>query len=124
VLHAFDSVPDEFQSWIYDAEGQYRPQVGRVLFTAEVVRKAGRGYREFRRQLGNYSNGYNSVMHQEINSWITALLAETGDTGNREEARELRNECTKVCKFLWQLTKQQTCNSDHTVASETAASTA
>lgn len=44
---------------------KYRTQAGRILMVAEQVRKAGRGYREFRRQLGNYAQGYGSMARSE-----------------------------------------------------------
>ena len=100
-----DYVPDEFELWIYDAEGDYRPQVVLVLAEAEKVRKAGSGYREFRRRLGNYANGKKGVMKDQTNLWIGAILADSPSTPER--ILELRNECVKVCKFLWELTKQQ-----------------
>jgi hypothetical protein len=104
-------VPDEFELWIYDGEGNYRPQVVLVLAEAEKVRKAGKGYREFRRRLGNYANGRKGAMKDQTNLWIGAILADS--TSTPERIRELRNECVNVCKFLWELTKPQVCDSVH-----------
>ena len=89
-LHRAD-VYSEFQSWVYDSTGKYRKQIGRILFVAEAVRKAGRGYREFRKQLGNYENGV-GIMRSEINSWCGTLKP------------EIQHEGVKVAKYLWQLT--------------------
>ncbi len=89
-LHS-DDVDSEFQSWVYDSTGKYRKQIGRILFVAEAVRKAGRGYREFRKQVGNYENGF-GIMRSEINSWCGTLIP------------EIQHEGVKVAKYLWQLT--------------------
>src|SRR3974377_730412 len=70
-----DDVYSEFQSWVYDSTGNYRKQIGRILFFADAVRKARRGYREFRKQLGNYENGF-GIMRSEINSWCGTLKPE------------------------------------------------
>ena len=86
-----DDVYSEFQSWVYDSTGNYRKQIGRILFVAEAVRKAGRGYREFRKQLGNYENGF-GIMRCEINSWCGTLKP------------EIQHEGVKVAQYLWQLT--------------------
>jgi hypothetical protein len=64
------AIPPEFVDWVCDSTGHYRKQVGRILYAAERVRKAGRGYREFRRQLGNYGNGYHRIMRSEVNWWL------------------------------------------------------
>jgi hypothetical protein len=98
-------VPDDFQFWIYDGEGNYRPQVVLVLAEAEKVRKVGSGYREFRRRVGNYANAEKGVMKDQTNLWIGAILADSPSTPER--ILELRNECVKVCKFLWKISKQQ-----------------
>jgi len=103
-----DDVPDDFQLWIYDGEGNYRAQVVLVLAEAEKVRKAGRGYREFRRRVGNYANAEKGVMKDQTNLWIGAILADSPSTPER--ILELRNECVKVCKCLWELSKQQCVN--------------
>src|SRR5437763_6662147 len=81
-------VPPEFDSWIYDSTGNYRPQVGRILFVAEEVRKAGRGYREFWGQLGNHENSRECIMRSEIRTWTELDL----------------NEGVKAAQYLWQLT--------------------
>jgi hypothetical protein len=68
-------------------------QVGRILYVAEEVRKAGGGYREFRRRLGNYGNGFKGIMRSEINNWVHDLEG-------------TQNEGVKVAQYLWTLTQR------------------
>ena len=127
---AVSIVPEFFQPWIYDSQGKYRTQVGRILFVAEQVRKDGRGYREFRRQLGNYGNGLGRIMRSEINWWWTRprLLAKMKSIGLKAEKksvtkngqtvsvrtwpqnelslkRETMNGGVKAAQYLWRLTE-------------------
>lgn len=61
-----NSIPEQFRPLMYGSNRAYRKQIGRILYTAEMVRKAKRGYDEFRRQIGDYGNGYGSIMHSEV----------------------------------------------------------
>jgi len=94
----------------------YRKQIGRILAVAQEVRKAGRGYREFRRQLGNYGNGYASMPRSEFYHWWARMI--TNARLDRHVAKMLANitpeqrlvhrqvlkESTKAAKWLWSLT--------------------
>lgn len=123
------TVPVEYQSWIYDSGGKYRAQIGRILYTAEAVRKSGAGYREFRRQLGNYGNGFGRIMRSEVNWWWTrprliAKMKEEGIKPAKKTAtkngqsvsirtwpeselalrRKIMKDGVRVAKYLWNLT--------------------
>jgi hypothetical protein len=91
-------VPPEFEPWIYDSTGSYHAQVGRVLYAAEEVRKAGRGYREVRRQLGNYENGRKGIMRNEIREWWMAVRTLPGHEG------ATMNDSVKAAQYLWRVT--------------------
>jgi len=122
-------VPSEFHDFIYGSDGKYRKSIGRMLYVAEEVRNAARGKREFRRLLGNYSNGYGSIMRSEYYHWWIKSIVETkmkargiklektsvtikGKEEFRrlwtEEALALRREvmvqAQKVAEYLWRLT--------------------
>jgi len=133
-------VPEQYQECIYGSGGKYRAQVGRILFVAEEVRKENLGYREFRRQLGNYDQGFGSIMRSEVNWWwnrsrlraamkAQGLKAETkAGTKNGESIRIrtwpeperlLRREVAKkgvnAAKFLWQVTASPTASRSNKV---------
>lgn len=109
------SIPDEFKELIF-AGKKYRKQVGRILAVAVEVRKANRGYREFRRQLGNYGNGYASMPRSEFYHWWTRMVTNarlgrhvakalnvlTDD--QRKVHRQVLKDATAVAKYLWRLT--------------------
>ena len=108
------SIPDEFKELIF-AGKKYRKQIGRILAVAVEVRKVNRGYREFRRQLGNYGNGYASMPRSEFYHWWTrmvtnarlgrhvlkTLTALTDD--QRKVHRQVLKDATAVAKYLWGL---------------------
>ena len=123
-------VPEEYKTWIYGTGGKYRAQIGRIFYTAEAVRRAGGGYREFRRQLGNYGNGYGRIMRSEINWWWTrprlnAKMKELGIKPVKKSAmkngkevsirtwpanevairQKVMAEGVRVAKFLWHQTE-------------------
>ena len=92
-------VPPEFQPWIYDSTGNYKVHALFVRDVAEEVRKAGRGYREFRRQLGNYEKGRNGIMRNEIEDWWMSVRTLPG------HERATLNECVKAAQYLWRVTE-------------------
>jgi hypothetical protein len=127
------NIPSEFQEFIFSGK-KYRKQVGRILLAAAKVRKAGRGYREFRRVLGNYSNGFGSILRSEFYWWwvrtvlnarlkkasIKKTYFERADekTGKNMKIRrwseqeiELRKQtmkdATKAAQFLWSATRNE-----------------
>ena len=129
-------VPSEYHDFIFSTNKQYRKQVGRILMAAEAVRKAGHGYREFRRVLGNYANGYKQILRSEYYYWwlrcvCNARLKRDGikrkkilidrinpKTGMQIEIRQwteeekqmrlrVRHEGQKVAQYLWHLTKKE-----------------
>lgn len=128
-------IPGEFSSILIEKKTkkgrQYRASVGRILLVASAVRKQGRGYREFRRQVGNYGNGYESMARSEHNWHLTIYevrrkLKEAGitpetttrvdeKTGGKMKVRTWPNEelevkravqkrVVKAAQFLWRQT--------------------
>jgi hypothetical protein len=130
--NALVPIPEQFVPWVYGANKKYRAPVGKILYLAEQTRNAGRGYREFRRQLGNYGNGFPRIMRSEMNWWLSRirLIAEmkarkwkpdtkpTGKIGNdgkevrvrtwpEREAnlrRKVMKDGVKFAQYLWHLT--------------------
>jgi hypothetical protein len=105
----------EFQELIFSGK-KYRKQIGRVLVVALETRQAGRGFREFRRQLGNYGNGYGSMPRSEFYHWWTRTVTNSRLERNvakglkdltlsqRIVHRQVLREATRCAKFLWRLT--------------------
>jgi len=95
----------------------FRKQVGRVLLVAVEVRRQGRGFREFRRQLGNYGNGYHSMPRSEFYHWWTRMITNARLGRHVAKAlnsltpkqrlvhRQVLREADKVAKFLWKITE-------------------
>lgn len=133
-------MPTQFHELIYDAAGlklktpRYEPrnQIGRLLIVAENVREANRGFRMFRRQVGDYGQGYGSMSRSEFYWWIVriitnsrlkkvGLIKEVKDSHidpKTKESKKVRiwsleedkikrqamKEAHKMLKFLWKLT--------------------
>lgn len=87
---------------------KYRMQIGRIIAVALEVQKANRGFREFRRQLGNYSNGYRSMPRSEFYHWlvgpITLKAVRKGEDQNIARKRVMRM-ADKLIKYLWKISK-------------------
>lgn len=108
-------IPSEYKLYIYSGKN-YRKQVGRFLALAEIVRQHGRGYREFRRQIGNYSNGYGSMPRSEFYHWWTRMVTNARLDRHVAKAlnqltdeqklihRQVLKEATIVARWLWRLT--------------------
>jgi hypothetical protein len=124
-------IPELFVPFIRDSVNKIRPQVGRILLAAQLVKQQGRGYREFRRIVGNYSNGYGSMLRSEFYWWwvrtvLNARLKKAGvvketksvgtnkKTGEetfvrawtpkeQEMKKQAMQDATKAAKFLWHL---------------------
>ncbi|VVB50889.1 Uncharacterised protein [uncultured archaeon] len=132
-------IPREFSSILVEKEFKkkrgrvYRSSVGRILLVAKAVRDAGRGYREFRRQLGNYGNGYKSMARSEHNWHLTIYevrraLKKAGITKTTKAVKDpktgieisvrvwtdeelhIKSQVQKTvvaaAKFLWQVSKE------------------
>lgn len=124
------NVPEEFKQFIFSGK-EYRKQVGRILAVAQEVRRAKRGYREFRRQLGNYGNGYASMPRSEYYWWwvrvvLNARLKALGiekkytkiqdaASGKEEKLRkwtakelelktQIMRQAVKAAQYLWRAT--------------------
>ncbi len=89
------TIPVEFRDFIFTGK-KFRKQIGRILIAAQAVKKAGRGYREFRRIIGNYSNGYASILRSEYYWWWirTVLNARLKLTDIKKKYSERVNEKT------------------------------
>lgn len=125
-------VPETVKEFIFSGK-KYRNPVGRLLTVAQAVRAAGAGYREFRRQVGNYGNGYGSMPRSEFYWWWvrTVLNARLKAVGITKKYKEILNaatskpmkirkwsekeltmrkqtlkDATKAAQYLWQLTKE------------------
>jgi len=103
---------------------KYRAQVGRFVATALEVRKAGKGFREFRRQIGNYAQGYGRMTRSEFYWWWTRTITKTrlkrlGEIVKKNDKKTWWNRMTikqqqihrqvlkvadKVLKYIWQCT--------------------
>lgn len=120
----------QFKDFILSGKA-YRKPVGSILKVAETVRAEDAGYREFRRQLGNYGQGYASMPRSEFYWWwvrvvlnkrlkeqhIEKKYKEIPDskTGKTKKLRiwsdaELRlrkqalKDAVKAAQYLWHLT--------------------
>jgi hypothetical protein len=49
-------------------------QIGRMLIAAEKVRENGLGFRTFRRQIGNYGQGYGCMIRSDYNWWMARTI--------------------------------------------------
>lgn len=113
-----DVVPDDKKEFLLSGK-VFRKQIGRILAVAIEVRKAGRGYREFRRQIGNYSNGYPSMARSEFYHWWARMVVNA--RLKRHVAKSLTNltpkqkviqrqtlrELDRVAKWLWKSTEKE-----------------
>jgi len=109
------AVPTEYTDLIF-AGKKPRKQIGRMLAVAEVVRKNHRGYREFRRQIGNYSNGYGCMARSEFYHWWTRMVTNARLGRHVAKAlgsltvdqkvvhRQVLKEATIAARLLWRLT--------------------
>lgn len=122
--------PTHLHDFIFSGK-KFRNPVGRILAVAQEVRKANRGYREFRRQVGNYGNGYGSMPRSEFYWWwvrtvLNARLKQAGVTKKYKEIlnaatqkpqkirkwseqelvmrKQTMKDATNAAKWLWQLT--------------------
>jgi hypothetical protein len=109
------TIPMEYNDLLF-AGKKPRKQIGRVLAVAEIVRKNNRGYREFRRQMGNYSNGYGCMARSEFYHWWTRMVtnARLGrhvakalgslTAEQRLVHRQVLKDATIAARWLWKLT--------------------
>ena len=114
-------IPMEFQGFIFGSDNKYRKSLGRVFHTAEEVRKVGGGYRVFRRQIGNYSNGYGCIMRSEVNFWLVrtvanARIAALRKAGQLVDEKKIKKEVFKESKkffdYIWKLTAAIQCENE------------
>ena len=113
-----DPVPEEFDSILYAEKKlkrssrarKFRAPIGRFVAVALEVRKAGRGYREFRRQLGNYSNGYASMPRSEFYSGLVRHISNARlgkikvadmNEAQRGAHRKVMRDVTQAVKWIW-----------------------
>jgi hypothetical protein len=141
-LPDFSKVPLDLQECIYKPTKAKNPrkrtpriQVPRYLIIARAVRDAGRGYRTYRRLIGNYGNGFGSMARSEFNyhhvgSICDARVKNAGIERTFKEGdidpktRERKNvphwteqeykihkdtlkDTSRVVKWLWNLTGSQ-----------------
>lgn len=109
------NIPEEHKKFIFSGKN-YRKQIGRLLAVAVEVRKSKRGYREFRRQIGNYGNGYASMPRSEFYHWLVKsitnkqldreLMTNLSDltAKQRRVHKTVMKEATEACKWLWKIT--------------------
>lgn len=111
----------------------HRKQIGRILLAARQIRDAGFGYRTFRRQVGNYGQGYGCMLRSEYYHWIVmpvtkARLKALGikettklshvDVKTKEQRtvriwqpeelavkKQVMRELDRVNRWLWKLTE-------------------
>lgn len=87
---------------------EYRKQIGRIIAVALEVQKANRGFREFRRQLGNYSNGYPSMPRSEFYHWLVGPITRKAVRDGEDESlarKRVMRMADKLIKYLWNLSK-------------------
>jgi len=111
------TIPSEFEEFILAKQGkkrEYRKPVGSVLAVAENVASSDGGYRIFRKQLGNYGQGYGSMPRSEFYWWWVRVVLNKrlkvlgvekkykmipdAKTGQPKKLRQWTNEETKLKK--------------------------
>ena len=135
-----DLIPKNYHEYLYEPAGlkkkakKYKPRapIGKLLMVAKIVKSENRGFREFRRQIGNYGLGYGCIARSEFyhhicKSVIKARLKKAGialtelETGRDSKtgevttakvfakAKEIKikkkvlKEMSSILKFLWHL---------------------
>ena len=82
-LPPYTEVPEHLREFLYEpatikAKKPKNPtpkkQIGRLLMAAQKVREAGRGWRMFRRQVGNYGQGYACMLRSEYYWWLVRVI--------------------------------------------------
>lgn len=96
--------------------GELRKQVGSILAVAKFVREEKRGFREFRRQLGNYGNGYGSMPRSEFYHHLVKNITNSilgrhpmksmNDLTEKQRIvhKNVMRGADKAAKWLWQQT--------------------
>jgi hypothetical protein len=107
--------PAEFTEFM---SGKCRAQVRRFVAVALRVRKAGKGFREFRRQIGNYAKKYGRKFYWLWTSAITyARLKKAGlpvqkskplSPEQQQIRRDVLKQADKVLKYIWRSTEKLT----------------
>ncbi len=105
---------------------QFRKQPARFLHVAVELRKAGEGYEEFRRQIGNYAQGYGRMTRSEYYHWwvmpiTNARIKQAGQKIRKKKEeqeswfnrltdqqkqihRQVMKDANKVLKYIWKCT--------------------
>jgi hypothetical protein len=118
--------PAEYKDFFLSSDGT-RKMVGRFVHVAQKVREAGRGFREYRRQVGNYAQGYGRMPRSEFYWWWAKMgVTAARFKGIREPKvkkdetlgwwgrltlkqqqthRQVLKEADKVLKWIWRCTK-------------------
>jgi hypothetical protein len=114
------SVPKEYVALIFTGK-KFKAPVGRLLQVAINVKNSGRGYREFRRQVGNYGQGYPSMARSEFYFWWVGkttmskfkqalglkkkpdMLTDEQRTLEIKIRKEIMKMATSAMKWLWRL---------------------
>lgn len=82
-IPSFIDTPAHFREFLYDAatikpknpqKAVPKKQIGRLLMAAELVRKDCKGYRTFRRQVGNFGQGYGCMLRSEYYHWLVRIV--------------------------------------------------
>lgn len=109
------AIPEEFKEFIVAKESkkktEYRKPVGSILAVAEIVKASNGGYRVFRKQLGNYGQGYGSMPRSEFYYWwvrvvLNKRIKEQGITKKYKEIPDAKTGVPKKLR-LWTEKEQQ-----------------
>jgi len=115
--------PKEYNSYLLTTTKKYRAPIGRILMLAKAVREAGRGRREFERQLGSSGQGKRGIMRSEFYyHWVRPIaqsilksestkkiymksMTPKQEVRFREINKEVMHMADKVAYWLWKTTE-------------------
>jgi len=77
-----------------------------------MVRKAGGGFRTFRKQVGNFKRGYPCLLRSEYYNIVRDVLQSRMEkAGIKEPSEEMRKDVLRLAsqtlKYLWKLTAKK-----------------